>query len=417
MAPPGDRDRPWRRGRDGRARRDRLAGAARRPGRAGRGAAIDRVLALPRRPSGRRVGARGAGASVLARYTTAAMQAATLDGLSASCWGETDPGHQARRAGRFRAGVRRRSPRSGRAHPDAEITLLTTAPFAGWRGAAPWFDRVVVDARPALVGPAGLLRLRAGAARLRLRLRPADLGPLQPLFPAGRAAGLVRHRARRLAPARQSARATRCTRWSGSASSSRWPGSPRSRAPDLRWLTAGGPARAAALCAAGAGAAPHRPAKRWPAARFGGSRRCWRRAGCGRWWSAPGRTRPLAADDRGRVPGGARPDRAHQHGRTRRAGRARRAGGRQRHRADAPGRRRRLPVAWCCSPAHSDPALTAPRGRVTVLREADLADLAVERVAALPRRGHECRSHFRRDPEPCPPSPCPTAPFAASTGR
>jgi hypothetical protein len=32
--------------------------------------------------------------------------------------------------------------------------------------------------------------------------------------------------------------------------------------------------------------------------------------------------------------------------------------------------------------AASDPDLTAPRGRVSVLRRADLADLAVEEVAA-----------------------------------
>ena len=46
-------------------------------------------------------------------------------------------------------------------HPDAEITLLTTAPFAGLARAAPWFDRVALDARPRPWDVAGLARLRA----------------------------------------------------------------------------------------------------------------------------------------------------------------------------------------------------------------------------------------------------------------
>ncbi len=33
-------------------------------------------------------------------------------------------------------------------HPDAEITLLTTAPYAGLAQGCPWFDRVVIDRRP-----------------------------------------------------------------------------------------------------------------------------------------------------------------------------------------------------------------------------------------------------------------------------
>ena len=34
-------------------------------------------------------------------------------------------------------------------HPDAEITLLTTAPFAELARAAPYFDRVWIDERAA----------------------------------------------------------------------------------------------------------------------------------------------------------------------------------------------------------------------------------------------------------------------------
>jgi ADP-heptose:LPS heptosyltransferase len=46
-------------------------------------------------------------------------------------------------------------------HQDAEITLLTTAPFAELARAAPYFDRVWIDERARLFDVAGLARLRA----------------------------------------------------------------------------------------------------------------------------------------------------------------------------------------------------------------------------------------------------------------
>ena len=45
-------------------------------------------------------------------------------------------------------------------HAGAEITLLTTAPYAELASASPWFDRVVVDRRPRPWNLPGLLRLR-----------------------------------------------------------------------------------------------------------------------------------------------------------------------------------------------------------------------------------------------------------------
>ncbi len=45
-------------------------------------------------------------------------------------------------------------------HPDARITLLTTAPYADWLAGAPWFDRVLVDTRPAWWDLPNVLRLR-----------------------------------------------------------------------------------------------------------------------------------------------------------------------------------------------------------------------------------------------------------------
>ncbi len=44
-------------------------------------------------------------------------------------------------------------------HPDAGITLLTTAPFAAMARQAPWFDEVIVDTRPRWWDVPGLLRV------------------------------------------------------------------------------------------------------------------------------------------------------------------------------------------------------------------------------------------------------------------
>ena len=45
-------------------------------------------------------------------------------------------------------------------HPGATIRLLTTAPYADWMAASPWFDRVLIDSRPAWWDFSGVLRLR-----------------------------------------------------------------------------------------------------------------------------------------------------------------------------------------------------------------------------------------------------------------
>jgi ADP-heptose:LPS heptosyltransferase len=46
-------------------------------------------------------------------------------------------------------------------HPGAEITVLTTSPYAGWLAHAPWFDHVIADGRPAWWDVIGMLKLRA----------------------------------------------------------------------------------------------------------------------------------------------------------------------------------------------------------------------------------------------------------------
>jgi len=45
------------------------------------------------------------------------------------------------------------------AHPDAEIALLTRAPFAALAQAMPWFDRVIIDTHPTFTQPLAWARL------------------------------------------------------------------------------------------------------------------------------------------------------------------------------------------------------------------------------------------------------------------
>ena len=155
-------------------------------------------------------------------------------------------------------------------HPDARITLMTTAPFVTLAEAAPWFDRVIVDARPAWWDIPGLLRLRA-------QLGGFDF--VYDLQTSGRSSRYFRLAGR--------------PRWSGISAgcSHPQPGPARESmhtierqcdqlrlagisnfpVPDLCFLTnrpyQTPEARYALLVP---GAAPHRPEKRWPAAQYGG---------------------------------------------------------------------------------------------------------------------------------------------------
>ena len=45
-----------------------------------------------------------------------------------------------------------------RAHPQAEIALLTRAPFASFASLLPWFDRVIIDPHPGMGQPGAWLR-------------------------------------------------------------------------------------------------------------------------------------------------------------------------------------------------------------------------------------------------------------------
>ena len=153
-------------------------------------------------------------------------------------------------------------------HPDADITLLTTQPFAELAEAAPWFDHVVVDERP------GWWNL-AGMARLAFRLRSYDM--VYDLQTSGRS-----NRYFLLA---------RRPPWSGNAPGCRFQQTGPERetmhtierqrdqlriagvtdfpAPDLSWLTSTPtPELPATFALLVPGAAPSRPAKCWPIEHF-----------------------------------------------------------------------------------------------------------------------------------------------------
>ena len=304
------------------------------------------------------------------------------------------------------------------AHPAAEITLLTTAPFAEFAGAAPWFDRVVVDARPRVWDVPGLLRLRAGLRGFdrvydlqtsdrsgwyfRLAGRPAWSGiargcMLPHTNPARDAMHTVERQRDQLAMA----------------------GIAQFPPADMHWLTGaerpplegGGWGRGATHAISGAldpsprpppsrgggvavlipGAAPHRPRKRWPAGRFGElavvlDERGYQPLVVGTAADTPAASMILAAcptaiDLTGRTTllqlaqtlAGAALAIGNDTGPT--------------HLAAALG----VPTVALFS-GDSDPALTRPRGDVSVITEADLADLSMERVAAALPRVHSQQS-------------------------
>ena len=274
-----------------------------------------------------------------------------------------------------------------RAHEaGAHVTLLTTQPFAGLLGRAPWFDEVRVDARPGPFDVAGLLRLRRA-------LRGFDF--VYDLQTSGRSSRY------RLLAGRAG--------WSGIARGASHPHANPERdamhtidrqreqlamagvaevaAPELGWLLGGGPVLPEPYVLLAPGAAAHRPEKRWPAERFGAlAAGLWRRG-----------LRPVvvgtAADAAAaRAVLRACPDTTDLVGRTTLpdlaglAARAHAAVGNDTgpmHLAAAAG----VPCTVLFGGA-SDPALTAPRGCVTVLRSATLADLPVQRVAATVPDAH-----------------------------
>jgi ADP-heptose:LPS heptosyltransferase len=159
-------------------------------------------------------------------------------------------------------------------HGDAEIVLLTTAPFAGFLGDAPYFDAVWVDERPGPFDVAGIWHLRG-------RLREAAFSRVYDLQTSSRSNWYFRL----LGPGRR-------PEWSGIARGASHPhdnfarntmhtldrqadqlrrsGNPDVPPPDLSWINADLgrfrlPDRFVVLVPGGA---PHRPEKRWPVGMF-----------------------------------------------------------------------------------------------------------------------------------------------------
>ncbi|MDA8250627.1 MAG: glycosyltransferase family 9 protein [Rhodospirillales bacterium] len=265
-------------------------------------------------------------------------------------------------------------------HAGDGIALLTTAPFADLARRAPWFDRVDVDDRPAWWNLPGL-------ARLMRQLRGYDL--VYDLQTSARSSRYFRLAGR--------------PPWSGIARGCVLPhANPRRDfmhtlerqreqlemagittfpAPDLSWLDGAAfdlPRPYALLVP---GAAPHRPAKRWPAVRFAELADTLVRRGVTPVVLGTQAESPLAA---------AIPAARDLTGRTSLADIATLARGAALAVGNDTGPMHLIAAVGCPSvvlfSAESDPALTAPRGPggawPTVLRAPDLADLPVARVAA-----------------------------------
>ena len=266
-------------------------------------------------------------------------------------------------------------------HAGDDITLLTTAPFADLSRRAPWFDHVVLDAKPAWWNLPGL-------ARLRRQLRGFDL--VYDLQTSSRSSRYFRLAGR--------------PPWSGIAPGCSLPhANPRRDfmhtlerqheqlvmagittfpPPDLSWLAApGGLGLRPPYALLVPGASPHRPAKRWPAARF---------AELADLLAGRGIT-PVVLGGQAEAPlAAAIPAALDLTGRTSHADIATLARGAALAVGNDTGPMHLIAATGCPSvvlfSADSDPALTAPRGPggtwPTVLRAPDLADLPVARVAA-----------------------------------
>ena len=288
-------------------------------------------------------------------------------------------------------------------HPGAEITLLTTPPFAELAHASPWFDAVQTDSRPPPWNLAALLRLRRSLL---------GFDRVYDLQTSNRSGWYFRLAGR----PDWSGIAPGCTHPHANPARDRMHTLERQRdqlemaglhafpAPDLAWLHKK-PSPSGRELGAGAtpvsepgdlrpegeredarvvlipGAAPHRPRKRWPAQRFGELAQILAERGQTPVVVGTAADRPFAAVIRAACPTAI--DLTGQTSLLQLAQVIAKAGlavGNDTgptHLAAALG----LPTVALFSD-DSDPALTRPRGDVTVLEAADLADLPLARVAA-----------------------------------
>jgi len=294
------------------------------------------------------------------------------------------------------------------AHRDDDITLLTTAPYADLAAAGPWFDTVEADGRPTgLIGALGLIsRLRRRRYDVVYDLQGNDrtnalfqaLRPFPPRWSGVALGCALPHRNPSRMRIHTLERHAEQLRDAGI-----WPDAPTAPgaapAPDVSWMLAAPSAVAdealtdtRPLALLVPGAAAHRPAKRWPAERYA--------ALAGRLAEMGFAVQLIGAASETRIAGeiaSAAPEVGSLVGRTDLAGLA------------ALGARAAIAVGNDTGPMHliaaagapsvclfsaaSDPALCAPRGAVTVLREPDLAALPVEAVldAAVTRMANRGR--------------------------
>lgn len=155
------------------------------------------------------------------------------------------------------------------AHPQAHITLLTTRPFVELAQLSPWFDQVLVDARSHWHDLKGLLALRQ---QLRGYDRVYDLQTssrtARYFLLAGKPKGWCGHVAATPLSHANPWRNDMHTR-ARQRDQLRMAGLAEVPLPDVSWLAGKGPDVAGPYAVLVPGAAPHRPAKRWPARRYG----------------------------------------------------------------------------------------------------------------------------------------------------
>ncbi|MGE5548233.1 MAG: glycosyltransferase family 9 protein [Solirubrobacterales bacterium] len=270
------------------------------------------------------------------------------------------------------------------AHPEADITLLTTRPFAEFAAASPWFDHVWIDDKPKLWQVGKVLQLRR-------RLNGGGFSRVYDLQTSDRSSGYHRLMGQ--------------VEWSGIAPGCSHPHANPDRdhmhtvdrqaeqlamagietvgAPDLSWVRAdvarfGLPHPYVLLAPGGA---PHRPAKRWPAERFGL---------LAAWLALRGITPVVlgTAKEEAEIATvtAACPQAVSLAGRTSFLDIVALARDAMAAVGNDTGPMHLIAAAGCPSVVlfshESDPSLCAPRGKVTVLRVPDLADLATPEVEA-----------------------------------
>jgi ADP-heptose:LPS heptosyltransferase len=270
-------------------------------------------------------------------------------------------------------------------HLDAQITLLTTAPYAELARAAPYFDDVWVDERPGFLDPVGLWRLRR-------RLRQGRFDRVYDLQTSDRSSfyhrlmgrpawsGIARGAS---LPHANPARDTMHT-LDRQAEQLRIAGIAQVPVLDLAWA-----ARDIAhfalperLLLLAPGGAAHRPEKRWPIAHFAALAVL-----AARHRATPVVIGGAAEQSLGAVIAERCPAARDLTGRTS-FGEVVSLGERAFYAVGNDTGPMHLIVAAGCAAtvlysAASDPSLTAPRGaRVTILRRAALAELTVDDVAA-----------------------------------